>query len=451
MNSEELVIRGSRHIAGSVAVPGFKHTLVLVVAHAVGMSTQLSLNNTPDILDTRAYIDILSPLGLDVSFDRGVLNLRGSVTSGVLSSRSADVHGSLYLLPGLLARIGRVNFSKFGGCPIGCRPHGDRPVQHVLSVLSKFGANVSDDSATLSEHGFRSCTMDLRSYAGGRNFSHGPEYSGATKAAILTASLAHGVSTLQHPYRKQEVIDFVSYLKSIGVPVSWSADALTIEGTPVVPPSAQTQYYLPADLIEVMTWLAVSVIGSADLVISVDSVERIETGLEAEIALLRKIGTRITLDRRANTIRADCPLGRTTGLGEVVIDANGIYSDSHPLFAAMGAHSHGQSRFVDKVWQHRRGHIDGMRSLGVSVRQDRDGYTLDPGQVELPTSDIFVEAGDLRTAASLLVTSLGLPSEVRVRLHGAHHLARGYEDLPGRLQKLGANVRYEAENVEYAR
>ena len=49
-----------------------------------------------------------------------------------------------------------------------------------------------------------------------------------------------------------------------------------------------------------------------------------------------------------------------------------------------------------------------------------------------------VRAPDIRAGAALVVAALGADGETVVS--DAHHIARGYEDLPGKLRALGADV-----------
>jgi len=49
-----------------------------------------------------------------------------------------------------------------------------------------------------------------------------------------------------------------------------------------------------------------------------------------------------------------------------------------------------------------------------------------------------VRASDIRAGAALVVA--GLAAEGETVIADAHHIDRGYEDLPGRLRALGGDV-----------
>ena len=49
-----------------------------------------------------------------------------------------------------------------------------------------------------------------------------------------------------------------------------------------------------------------------------------------------------------------------------------------------------------------------------------------------------VKAPDIRAGAALLIAGLGAEGETEVS--DAHHIARGYDDLAGKLNSLGADI-----------
>jgi UDP-N-acetylglucosamine 1-carboxyvinyltransferase len=60
-----------------------------------------------------------------------------------------------------------------------------------------------------------------------------------------------------------------------------------------------------------------------------------------------------------------------------------------------------------------------------------------------PLTGTDVKAIDIRAGAGMVLA--GLIAEGETRVHNIHHLARGYEDLVGKLSSLGAQI--EERNV----
>nr|AEH57240.1 UDP-N-acetylglucosamine 1-carboxyvinyltransferase NikO-like protein [Prochloron didemni P3-Solomon] len=118
---DRLLIKGGYYRGGTVDISGFKHTLVLIMCASVMTDGALTINNVPDIEDTRVLIEILSFLGAKVSFVKKTLetdttNLSLCPIPEILSKR---IHGAIYLIPSLLSRFGRIEIGAIGGCPIG--------------------------------------------------------------------------------------------------------------------------------------------------------------------------------------------------------------------------------------------------------------------------------------------------------------------------------------------
>jgi len=59
-----------------------------------------------------------------------------------------------------------------------------------------------------------------------------------------------------------------------------------------------------------------------------------------------------------------------------------------------------------------------------------------PGGAVLKGAEVC--ATDLRAGAALILA--GLTAEGRTTVSGIHHIDRGYEDLTGKLAKIGANI-----------
>jgi UDP-N-acetylglucosamine 1-carboxyvinyltransferase len=59
-----------------------------------------------------------------------------------------------------------------------------------------------------------------------------------------------------------------------------------------------------------------------------------------------------------------------------------------------------------------------------------------PGNAKLKGA--AVRATDLRAGAALILA--GLVAEGRTTVSDVHHIDRGYENLPGKLRALGANI-----------
>jgi UDP-N-acetylglucosamine 1-carboxyvinyltransferase len=81
--------------------------------------------------------------------------------------------------------------------------------------------------------------------------------------------------------------------------------------------------------------------------------------------------------------------------------------------------------------------IDELLRMGADIRAE--GHHVVIRGVEA-LSGAPVRAPDIRAGAALVVA--GLAAEGETIVGDAHHVARGYEDLVGRLASLGADIAY---------
>ena len=105
----------------------------------------------------------------------------------------------------------------------------------------------------------------------------------------------------------------------------------------------------------------------------------------------------------------------------------------------MGAYlatAEGTSTIRETIFNNRLQYAAELAKMGAQVEQ-LDEWTLRlHGVPQLHAAE--VTGGNIRDGAALIVAALGAEGESRVS--GRRYVARGYEDLEGRLQALGAKI-----------
>jgi UDP-N-acetylglucosamine 1-carboxyvinyltransferase len=113
-----------------------------------------------------------------------------------------------------------------------------------------------------------------------------------------------------------------------------------------------------------------------------------------------------------------------------------------PLMAAL-CFSQGTSSIEENVFEGRFGHVAELCRMGAEIRlEDRTATVVGKGKL----SAAPVEGHDIRAAAALVVAALG--AEGTTRIYEPYHLRRGYENLQGKLSKIGANVGYKLSDAD---
>ena len=115
----------------------------------------------------------------------------------------------------------------------------------------------------------------------------------------------------------------------------------------------------------------------------------------------------------------------------------GFPTDMQAPMMALALMLRGTSIFMETVFENRFMHAREMARLGAEIRIE-DRIALVTGGRMLSGAD--VTSTDLRGGAALMLA--GLAAEGETVLHDPFgHIARGYEDLPGMLGALGAQIR----------
>jgi UDP-N-acetylglucosamine 1-carboxyvinyltransferase len=428
----DVVVEESTLRPMSVRVPGHKHAAVCALAAAIASGCRLGLDNAPDIEDVRVLKRALTELGGEVEDNEGlVVDPRGMRSSVVSPQLSARIHGSIYLVPALLARLGTVRFSRAGGCLIGRNEAGFfRPTAHIFSVLEKFGATFEQQGEEIVGRAspLRACEVDLFEYSESREYFLGPNCTGAMKAAILAAlGTERGTTRIRNPIRRPEINTLLDIVKALGVAVNEEPGCIEITG---LASREGTRYRIMSDLSALITYMACAAYHQVPLRAGNLTPDPVKSWLASEFDVLAAMGVHLRWSG------ADVELTADEAFAPIALDImpEGLATDHQPFFALLALRARGESSVRDRVWPDRFQYAAELRRLGAQIEDIPQGIVIRPGRPM--RSGVTVAGADLRAAAVLLIAALAVPGFTRVG--GLHHLERGYEDLIGNLQRHGA-------------
>ena len=433
-----------------IAVSGFKHSATMFLAAAPLLPSPLQIENFPKITDVLGMVECLQYLGCDIRLENNKL----TIDSRNLSNREIPfgltkyLHGPLYFLPSLAIRLGSFRIGPLGGCRIGDPAvDGERPTKHVLEVLRHFGARAENQSdggfyVKWAEKDLADITLDVQKWSTDPKALSGPLISGVTKTAVLAAiGLKSGVTTILNPDLRSETQLLIDTCITAGWDIEQGSHHIKIfsyreESRP--PVSVQ----IPSDLIEILTYIALAVCSNQTASITITPSTNVERDLAPEMLLLSKMGVKV-LQKGTELLVSPCPPHRAFKLRA---GPPGIYSDSQPFFALMATTCDGVSVIRDNVWRNRFDYVNGLREMGLNIFQDKNDGTIAISPGPLNTTELTISGGDLRSTAVLTIAASSRTGVTFLR--GAHMLARGYEDLPGKLRGCGVGVEIIADEDE---
>jgi UDP-N-acetylglucosamine 1-carboxyvinyltransferase len=413
-----LEISGGRGLAGEIRVSGAKNSALVLMAACLLTRDELRLSNVPPLTDIVAMGEILSALGVQVRRSGGVVELDGHDISEAAPPYELvnSLRASFFCIGPLLARMGMAQVPLPGGCQIGTRP----VVEHVKG-LKVLGAQVT------IEHGVVTAVVPgrRRRLTGGNIHLDCPSV-GATETLMMAASLADGVTTIENAAQEPEVIDLADLLTAMGARIRGAGTpTITIEG---VESLHGADYSVIPDRIEAGTFLLAAAITRSPLYVT----PLITDHLGAVLTKLEEIGCRLRHDGVGLHIDAD-------SIQSVDLRTQpfpGFPTDLQAPFMSLLATAHGTSLIVENIFENRMQHVAELQRMGASIRLQGNTAFVE-GVHRL--SGAPVQGTDLRASAAMVLA--GLAAEGVTTVRGLDYLDRGYADLEGKLNAVGASIR----------
>ena len=430
---EAFRIEGGRPLAGSVRVSGAKNAALKLMAAAVLTGERVKLDNIPEILDIDVMSESLRDLG--VAVDRpgsGKMELEAGHVEWLFVplEAAAKMRASFMLLGPLLTRFGRVIISNPGGDRIG-----RRPVNLHVDAMRALGAEID--------------------YRDGYYFAKSPgRLRGAeivfpqvtvmgTENALLAAVLAEGTTRIRPAAQEPEIDDLITLLNAMGAQVARTApDVIEVHGVRSLTGASHT---VMPDRIEAGTFASAAAVVGGD--VAIQGVE--PAHLKSFLELLDRMGVPHAIEadpgdptRKTLRVRGIAPGdGAYRAVDFVTAPYPGIATDLQPSTGLILTRAAGTSGITETIFEDRLEWLIGLRAFGANVElldartaRVTGPTTFTPGEADIP---------DLRAGATLMLAALAAPGASRV--HGAHHVRRGYANIEEKFRGLGADLTHESE------
>ena len=325
------------------------------------------------------------------------------------------MRASFVVMGPLLARVGHARISQPGGCAIG-----SRPIDLHLKGFELLGARITQD------HGFIEASAP-HGLKGANIYLDFPSV-GATENIMMAACLAEGTTILENPAEEPEIVDLANYLNQMGAHVRGAGtDVIRIEGVQHMHGSAHT--VIP-DRIEAGTYMIGAAMTHGDVIIENVLVEH----QKPLLAKLREAG--VLIEEDIDRIHVTCP-GDLKAINVKTMPYPGFPTDMQAQMMAMMTICHGRSTVMETVFENRFMHVVELNRMGAAIETTGARVALIEGPAKLTGCE--VNATDLRAGAAMVLS--GLVAEGTTTIGNLHHIDRGYENLVGKLQALGGDIR----------
>ena len=412
----KFIIEGGKKLEGDVWISGAKNAALPIIAATLLTDDECVLDNMPRLSDVETLLNILRSLGSSI-----VWTGEHQVT---MCNRNATLHhpdyqlvkslrASILLLGSFLARFHTIDIAEPGGCIIG-----NRPLDTHFLGLSKLGVRSEKKNGT---------------YAFSSDDLHGAEVVlleasvTATENILMAAVRAKGTTIIKNAAYEPHVQDLVLFLQKLGAHIEGNGTStLTIQGVSSLHGATHT---LIPDTIEAGTFIILGIANKGKLRIHNVISEHMDVVLEK----LRMMGAKFDMSNHTVTIRSHGTMRAAK------IDARtdpGIPTDLQSIFGVLATQTQGTTLIWDTLFEGRMGYVQEL------VRMGANAVVCDPHRVLVtgptPLYGQEIRGFDLRAGAAMIIA--GLIASGRTIINGADIVDRGYENIVGRLQALGAAI-----------
>ncbi len=410
-----IYVKGGGRLEGRVRASGSKNATLAIMAAAALADGKVVLTNIPRIDDTQTMVDLLNDLGAPTRFtNNSTVQIDGSAIHRLEAPYELvrKMRASFCVLGPLLTRFGFARVPVPGGCDIGARP-----VNFHIDGLKRLGAQIHVD------HGVY--TAECRKLKG-TNIYLDFQSAGATTHLMTAACLAEGTTVIENCAAEPEVVDLANFLKALGAKINGAGTTtVTVEG---VERLGGAEYPVIADRMEAGTFAVAASITQSDILIENATLDH----MRPVINKLTESGVQVKVD--SNGLRVSCNR-RPKGINLKTSPHPGFPTDMHQPFAAMLATANGTSVITEGVYESRFRYVNELLRMGANV-QVAGRMAVIEGIDRLTGAQ--VTATDLRAGAALICAALAAEGETAIS--EVEHIDRGYDNIVGKLQGLGASI-----------
>jgi UDP-N-acetylglucosamine 1-carboxyvinyltransferase len=400
-----------------VQISGAKNSALVLMAGALLCSEDCRLRNVPDLVDIDRMSQIIASLGVKMQRNGDTIDFdaRNIQQSQAPYEVVSQLRASFFVIGPLLSRMGEAKVPLPGGCNIG-----SRPVELHLKGLKALGAEV------IIEGGIVHATVRGNGRLKGARIYLDYPSVGATETIMMAATLAEGETILENAAQEPEIVDLADYCRGMGAKIMGDGTGtIVISG---VSSLHSVEHSVIPDRIEAGTFLIAGAITHSEISLAPIFPDH----LASVIAKLKTIGCKFISDA-PQTLRIIPEYLKATDIE--TLPYPGFPTDMQAQFTALLSICEGNSVVSETVFENRLRHAAELNRMGANIRV-KGNHAIITGVPSLSGAPVM--ATDLRASAALVVA--GLAARGKTTVMGLHHLDRGYDNIEGKLTKLGARI-----------
>ena len=427
------VIEGGHRLSGDIYPQGAKNEVLQIICATLLTAEEVTVHNIPDILDVNNLIQLMRDMGVSVSkkgidtYSFQAANIDFAyLESDAFLKKCSSLRGSVMLVGPMVARFGKAMISKPGGDKIGRR----RLDTHFIGIQ-----NLGADFVYNEERGIYE--ISAKQLHGSYMLLDEASVTG-TANIVMPAVLAKGKTTIYNAACEPYVQQLCRMLNRMGAKIEGIAsNLLTIEG---VDELHGTEHTILPDMIEVGSFIGMAAMTRSELTIKNVSYENL--GIIPDS--FRRLG--IKMEQWEDDIYV--PAQETYQIesfidGSIMTIADapwpGLTPDLLSVLLVVATQAKGSVLIHQKMFESRLFFVDKLIDMGaqiilcdphraVVIGHDH-GFKLRGGNMTSP---------DIRAGIALLIAAMS--ADGISRIHNIEQIDRGYQNIEGRLNALGARI-----------
>ncbi len=411
----KILIDGGKPLSGTIKVSGAKNAALPIIAGVILSTKPVKLTNVPALNDVTTISKVLEALGVKVA--RTSNNCYEFDASGKISEEAPyelvkTMRASFFVMGPLLARLKKARVPLPGGCAIGVRP-----VNIHLKGFEELGAKVSIESG---------CAVAIADRLIGTKIHLDFPSVGATENLIMAATLAEGETVIENAAQEPEIVDLAEFLNALGAKIKGAGGpSIIVEG---VKELGGGTYSIMPDRIEAGTFAVLGAMAGGPI-----RVENCNPNhLLALTAKLREMGASIECGKDYIIAGSE---GRLKASEVKTLPYPGFPTDMQAQLMTAMCLAEGTSSVTETIFENRFMHVSELSRMGANINiHERTAVIHGVKALE----GAPVAATDLRAGAAMVLA--GLVAQGHTEISQIYHIDRGYEDLVGRINRLGANI-----------
>ncbi len=428
------IIEGGHKLSGTITPQGAKNEALEVISAVLLTSEPVTITNIPEILDVKNLIGLLERMGVKVNrHAKGTYTFQADavdtsyIETQEFIDKCAELRGSVMIVGPLLTRFGHAWFAKPGGDKIG-----RRRVDTHLDGMMKLGADMQYDAA---RHAFRLTSKDRLT---GRYMLLDEASVTGTANILMAAVLAKGTTTIYNAACEPYIQQLCKMLGRMGAFIDGvGSNLLRIHGVEAL---HGTQHKILPDMIEVGSFIGMAAICRSS--ITIKDVSWYDLGIIPDA--FRRLGIR--LEQRGDDIfipEQDSYEIESFLDGSIMTLADapwpGLTPDLLSVMLVVATQCKGSVLIHQKMFESRLFFVDRLIDMGAQI------ILCDPHRAVVIGHDHRINlrparlvSPDIRAGIAMLLAAMSASGTSTI--DNIQQIDRGYEDIEGRLNALGAHI-----------